>query len=153
MDSEAGDQEDGEISNLDSKTSELNLEEVSLDKILKKNSKVLLPSKMIKLEDSNVLFKYDDKRIENLAYIALANSDKISNISRVYDERMSSDSTWIGIILRKVPDTPNIRSDIIKSFNNSTVNTRDLIKNDDIMSPVVIQDKYCTQITINGRIE
>lgn len=59
---------------------------------------------------------------------------------------MSLESKWIGIILRRVPDTPNMKNDIIKSFNGSTTNvkTRDLLRIEDIMNPVVIQDKFCT---------
>ena len=108
-------------------------------------------------DSKQVLLKYTNSKLEKLALFILKNcstsTDTASLPVRVYDKRMCRSSTWVGIILRKAPDTGNIASDIMKSFNNSVPNSRELVRNEDIMTPQIIQGRVCTEITINGRLE
>lgn len=84
----------------------------------------------------SVLLKYSNDNLEKLALFVLRNctaSTDAQESVRVYDKRTCRDSTWIGIILRKAPDTGNIVSDIMKSFNGSVPHSRDLVRKEDIM--------------------
>ena len=73
--------------------------------------------------------EYEDKRIEDLVFKLLSETDhfgsetdSISNqekLVRVLDKRTLKESTWVGLVLRHIPRTPQVPTDILKSFNNS----------------------------------
>jgi len=111
----------------------------TLEQQIRGNRKALLPEKMIMLPDSKqVLLKYNNEKLEKLALFILKNCSTSTDTAepvRVYDKRMCQNSTWVGIVLRKAPDTGNIASDIMKSFNNSVPHSRDLVRNEDILTP------------------
>ena len=75
--------------------------------------------------------EYEDKRIEDLVFKLLSETDHFGSdfqtdsmgnkekLVRVLDKRTLKESTWVGLVLRHIPRTPQVPTDILKSFNNS----------------------------------
>ena len=70
----------------------------------------------------------------------------------VYDSRTSRKSEWVGIILRNIPQTSDMKGDISKTFNKY-IEDSDHISLDNISGPYLLQHKMCSVITIPGGMQ